>query len=264
MRIIVVFAHPDDETMLAGGTLALLAKLGADVHYFSVTRGEGGDLGEPALCTRDQVGAMREQELVCAVRALGGSSLHFMDYIDPTVGIDNELFAFDGDEAVFAEKIMDEIRTLRADVVISHGSDGEYGHPAHLKVHRGVKKALLNLAEAERPLFYTFQGAFNGHPKERVMNQSDPAHMVLDIASAVVEKLAAVSCHKTQQALFLRHAEPDEKGQRLLKQAVMPLESLHRVIPAVETLPVQDALTALLAGVEGVKLVSEPSIPVKS
>lgn len=255
MRIIVVFAHPDDETMLSGGTLALLAKLGVDVHYFSTTRGEGGDLGEPALCTRAQVGEVREQELVCAVRALGGSSLHFMDYVDPTVGGDNELYAFEGDEAVFAEKIMDEIRALQADVVISHGSDGEYGHPAHLKVHRGVKQALLNLPESERPLFYTFQGAFSGHPKERVMNQSDPAHLILDIASVAVEKLAAISCHKTQQALFLRHVEPDEQGQRLLKQAVMPLESLHRVFPAVEVLPAQDALTDLLTGVEGITLV---------
>jgi LmbE family N-acetylglucosaminyl deacetylase len=198
------------------------------------------------------------------VGALGGSSLHFMDYIDPTVGADNELYAFEGDEAVFAEKIMDEIRALKADVVISHGSDGEYGHPAHLKVHRGVKQALLNLPEMERPLFYTFQGAFSGHPKERVMNQSDPAHIILDIASVAAEKLAAISCHKTQQALFLRHVEPDEQGQRFLKQAVMPLESLHRVFPAVESLPVQDALTDLLAGVEGVTLLSELNIPVKS
>ncbi len=264
MRILVFFAHPDDETMLAGGTLAFLAKLGAEVHYFSATRGEGGDLGEPALCTRAQVGELREEELVCAVRALGGSSLHFMDYIDPTVGAENELYAFEGDDVVFAEKIMDEIRAMQADVVISHGSDGEYGHPAHLKVHLGVKQALLNLPEAECPLFYTFQGAFSGHPKERVMNVTDPAHVILDIASVTAEKLAAIACHKTQHALFLRHVEPDEQGQRLLKLAVMPLESLHRVFPAVESLPVQDALTDLLAGVEGVTLLAELSIPAKS
>ena len=46
MNILAFFAHPDDETMLCGGTLALLAQNGASVHYLCATRGEGGELGE--------------------------------------------------------------------------------------------------------------------------------------------------------------------------------------------------------------------------
>lgn len=264
MRIFVVFAHPDDETMLAGGTLALLARLGAEVQYGCATRGEGGDLGEPPLCTRNEVGLVRENELRCAVRALGGKSVQFLDYVDPVVGADNELYAFDGDENKFAQTIMHEIRALQVDAVITHGSDGEYGHPAHLKVHRGVKQAVMKLPEAERPLFYTFQGGFSGHPKERVMNQSDPAHLIVDIGSVAVKKLAAIACHKTQHALFLRHVEPDAQGQRSLAQAVMRLESLHRVFPPVKTLPVQDALAELLAEIKGVTLVQEASTPAES
>ncbi len=46
MNVLAFFAHPDDETMLAGGTLALLAELGATVYYVCTTRDEGGETGE--------------------------------------------------------------------------------------------------------------------------------------------------------------------------------------------------------------------------
>ena len=48
MKALAFFAHPDDETMLAGGTLALLAHSGVGVHYLIATSGEGGEAGEPA------------------------------------------------------------------------------------------------------------------------------------------------------------------------------------------------------------------------
>lgn len=50
MNLLAFFAHPDDETMLIGGTLALLSQAGFDVHYLCATRGEGGELGEPLIC----------------------------------------------------------------------------------------------------------------------------------------------------------------------------------------------------------------------
>ena len=49
LDVIAFFAHPDDETMLCGGTLALLDSLGARVHLLVATRGEGGEMGEPPL-----------------------------------------------------------------------------------------------------------------------------------------------------------------------------------------------------------------------
>ena len=75
MKILAFFAHPDDETMLAGGTLALLAHSGSQVHYLSATRGEGGEVGEPPRCKVEELGQVRAEELACAVHALGGISL---------------------------------------------------------------------------------------------------------------------------------------------------------------------------------------------
>ena len=86
MNILAFFAHPDDETLLVGGTLALLARQGLQVHYLCATRGEGGELGEPPQCTRQELGDVCEQEIVRAVQALGGRSLTFLGHVDPTIG----------------------------------------------------------------------------------------------------------------------------------------------------------------------------------
>jgi N-acetylglucosamine malate deacetylase 2 len=264
VQVLVVVAHPDDETMLAGGTLAMIAKAGAKVHVLGATRGEGGDIGRPPICTREEVGTVREQEMECAVKALGGTSLHFMDYVDPLVGENDELYAFVGDQGEVAGKIIQKIQSLNIDVVITHGRNGEYGHAAHLKVYACTLLAVMSLPENERPLLYNFQGAFAGHPKERVMNQDVPAHIVLDIKSVEEEKLAAITCHKTQHGLFLRKAIPDENGNKSLKFALMPLESLHRIYPEVKTFPVQDAFSKLLCGMDGVQILDEISIPEES
>ena len=264
MQVLVVVAHPDDETMLAGGTLAVIAKAGANVHVLGATRGEGGDIGRPPICTREEVGTVREQEMKCAVNTLGGASLQFMDYIDPLVGENDELFAFLGEEGEVAGKIIKVIQENHIEVIITHGSNGEYGHPGHLKVHSCVLLAIMSLPENERPILYSMQGSFAGHPKERVMNQNDPAHIVLDIKSVEDEKLAAITCHKTQHGLFLRKAIPDENGNKSLKFALMPLESLHRIYPEVETFPVQDKLVELLHRMEGVQILDEISIPEES
>ena len=66
--------------MFCGGTLALLAKQGAAVNYLCATRGEGGELGEPPVCARDELGHARQGEMACAVKALGGRQLVFLDY----------------------------------------------------------------------------------------------------------------------------------------------------------------------------------------
>ena len=263
MRLLVVFAHPDDETMLCGGTLALLAHLGVDVHYLSATRGEGGDLGTPPLCTRDQVGATREAELACAVSALGGSSLHFLDYIDPLVGENDTLYEFAGEDLFVAKTIYQELLD-GFDMVLTHGTNGEYGHPAHKKVNRCVNQAVFMLPPGHRPLLYTFQGAFADHPKPHLMNRDDPAHIVLDIHEVADIKLAAIACHRTQHALFLRHAEPDQAGKTTLSQALVFLESLHRVYPPADQLPLDDRLTRLLTGVPGITLLERFSIPIES
>jgi LmbE family N-acetylglucosaminyl deacetylase len=63
VKVLCITAHPDDESVFAGGTLALLALRGAEVKILCCTRGEGGEAGEPPLCSRAALGALREVEL---------------------------------------------------------------------------------------------------------------------------------------------------------------------------------------------------------
>ncbi len=233
MNVLAFFSHPDDETILAGGTLAALAHLGAAVHYLCATRGEGGEVGDPPVCTPQELGAVREQELVCAVRALGGRSLTFLGYEDPRVGPDEALYAFTDDLAMLSGQIVLSIQQMAAVALITHGSNGEYGHPAHLLAHRAALAAVSSV-EGTRPLLYTVGATFAGHPYPRLSNRDDPADLVIDISDFLTQKIEAALCHRTQAALFVRRASEEAGRQLTVPEAVgrMVPESLHRALPA--------------------------------
>ena len=232
MNVLAFFAHPDDETMLAGGTLALLAQTSAQVHYLCATRGEGGETGEPAVCSIEELGKHREQELVCAVQTLGGRSLTLLDYIDPRVGPENKLYSFTDNLTYLAGEIAATIKQFGIQAVITHGSNGEYGHPAHVTSYQAARLAVESFND-RAPLFYTVSAQFEGHPKPHLANPDNPAHLVLDIADALEQKTQAALCHRSQQALFVRRASREAGRQMSVAEVIMRLESLHRASPLV-------------------------------
>lgn len=241
VNILAVFAHPDDETMLAGGILALAARAGMHVDYLCATRGEGGEAGEPPVCTQDELGEVREQEMVCAVQTLGGRSLTFLGYTDPRVGEGDELYAFTDNLTMLAGQVATSIKQFASHVILTHGSNGEYGHPAHLVTHQAVRIAVESLHATEggkeKPLLYTVQASFEGNPKPHLANQADQAHLVVDISSVLDNKTQAAFCHKSQNALFVRRASERAGRPLTIPEVIVPVESLHRVIPQVDTEP---------------------------
>ena len=245
MNILVFIAHPDDETMLAGGTLALLADLGAAVHYLCATRGEGGEVGDPPVCAPEELGRVRTQEMTKAVKALGGHSLTFLDYIDPKVGSDNELYPFAENQTEVEKRILDNIQSLKIDVLISHGSNGEYGHPGHLLAHQAACSAINSLGE-NAPLFYSFQASFPEHTKPHLANQQDEAHLILDIQAVMQKKIKAALCHRTQHTLFVRNTERRTGRKTTVPDVVMSVESLHRQNPVVKNGKLDDPFAKLL------------------
>ena len=250
MNVLAFFAHPDDETVFAGGALAMLAKQGAQVHFLCATRGEGGETGEPPLCTQEALGEAREQELLCAVQALGGRSLTFLGYTDPRVGPDEELYPYTQDLTFLAGQVATTIHQFQADVLISHGSRGEYGHPAHLLTHQASRIAVESLYAQEPtrrlPLFYTVSASFPEHPRPRLVNPDDPADMILDITPALDAKIQALLCHRTQNALFVRRSSQEAGRQLSVPEVAQRLESLHRAIPPQDGGPA-DRLAEMLA-----------------
>lgn len=248
MNVLVFFAHPDDETVLAGGTLALLRRQGARVHYLCATRGEGGETGEPPLCSLEELGGVREGELACAVEQLGGHDLTFLDYVDPRVGADNQLYAYTQDVDLLTQQVAEIIRRVGAEALISHGSNGEYGHPAHVLTHQAAREAVQSL-DGAAPLFYSFSASFPEHPRPRVANRDDEAHLVLDIRPVLAQKTQAALCHRTQHALFVRRPSAEAGRQLSLPEVIQRLEGVHRHLPPCDGKP-EDSLSQLLRGFE--------------
>jgi len=229
--LLCLVAHPDDETILCGGTLALLSARGVDVHVIALTRGEGGELGEPPLTDRENLGQVREREMVCAVGKLGGKSLTFLGYVDPTVGEGGELSAPAHDPAMLSGQIIASIKQTGAQVLLTHGSNGEYGHPAHKLMHAAALIAAASLGGAA-PLVYSFAASYENHPYPRLSNADDPADVLVDVSNFIDQQLAAALCHVTQNALFVRRRSQEAGRPFTVREALLMEESFHRQWPS--------------------------------
>ena len=140
--LLAVLAHPDDESFGIGGTLALYAHRGVDVHLVCATRGEAGDVTPDCLEGFESVAARRVYELRCAASILGLTGVHFLDYRDSGMSgsMDNQhpnaLCAASLEQV--AEEIAEYIRELRPQVVLTFDPLGGYLHPDHIAVQRAT------------------------------------------------------------------------------------------------------------------------------
>ncbi len=223
MRVLVIAAHPDDESAFAGGLIAKYAAEGHEVHVLWTTRGEGGEMGDPPLTTRDKLGAVREAEARAAAAALGVHGVHFLPFTDPVVGPEEALFPIDAPLELFSQTIAAVMAELRPDVVLTHGSGGEYGHPQHVFTHQAVFAALTRLQPWRPAEVLTWGGAYADPEQERFMNKNDPADIVLDVTPWLAQKIAAFNAHQTQHVLFFRHNQG-----KTIDQIPGRTESFHR------------------------------------
>jgi len=224
--VVFIGAHPDDETIMTGGTLAMLHARGIPTHLLCATDGRGGESGGvPGADTPDGLARVRLEELRCAALALGAANLTWLGYTDPIMGPDEQLFGFAADESTLAQQAAGLIREWGANVVLTHGSDGEYGHPAHIQVHRAVLRA----AREHAPEIAVYGvGAHVPTIEDRLWNVHDPAHLALDISPWREAKIAAMLCHQTQHELFKRR-----RKLQAVHEAIRLVESFHRHWPPV-------------------------------
>lgn len=143
--LLVILAHPDDESFGPGGTLAKYAHEGVAVHYLCGTRGESGTIDSHRLDGFADAGELRAAELMCAARELKLAGVHFLGFRDSgMVGTsDNEhpdsLHAAPLDEV--ARRIGGYIINLRPNAIVTHDQFGGYGHPDHIKLNQAVLRA---------------------------------------------------------------------------------------------------------------------------
>ncbi|HTH70209.1 MAG TPA: PIG-L family deacetylase [Candidatus Saccharimonadales bacterium] len=133
VRILGVFAHPDDEVFVAGGTLAKYAARGAEAMVLSATRGQAGQIRDASAATRHTLGAVREQELRRACTILGVQHVACLDYMDGALR--------EADFETLVGTVTEAIREYRPDIVITFGEDGAYGHPDHVTISAATTRA---------------------------------------------------------------------------------------------------------------------------
>jgi LmbE family N-acetylglucosaminyl deacetylase len=143
LRLMLVAAHPDDETLGFGGVLARYASEGADTTLVTATRGERGRHGTHRFGTPEHPGAaalgrIREAELRAAAAALGIGRVRLLDYEDQHLdqANPNEIIGL----------IAREIREARPNVVMTFGPDGAYGHPDHVAISQFTTAAIVAAA----------------------------------------------------------------------------------------------------------------------
>jgi LmbE family N-acetylglucosaminyl deacetylase len=136
-----VLAHPDDESLGTGGSLAYYASQGVETTLVCATRGERGWNGPADEYPGEAgLGRLREAELRAAGDVLGLREIIFLDYID------GDLDQADANEAM--AKIAAQLRRIKPHVVISFGPDGAYGHPDHIAICQMTSGAILRAADA--------------------------------------------------------------------------------------------------------------------
>jgi LmbE family N-acetylglucosaminyl deacetylase len=133
LRLLGVFAHPDDETLCAGGTLAKYASDGADVRVVSLTKGGAGQIRDASAATRSTLTTARAKELDAAGHELGLTETRCLDYVDGELA--------EVDSRALLRLAADLLIELQPDLVITFAPDGFSGHPDHVAVGSAVTAA---------------------------------------------------------------------------------------------------------------------------
>lgn len=232
-RLLAVFAHPDDETYLAGGTLARYAASGSEVFVLCATYGEAGRRGEYARLSRREFAAVRRRELKAACAALGVRPPFFLGCADEELARDCWQSA--------TEEVAATIRRLRPDVVLTFGPDGVSGHADHVALSQIVTAAFWGAGLAARSprggeapfqptgLYYVLRSASVPScctPTEGVV--SPPVTTTVAIEGFGERKLAAARCHRSQR--HLQPLTPEGTAAMLIAPEVF-----HRVVPSWRT-----------------------------
>jgi LmbE family N-acetylglucosaminyl deacetylase len=142
LRLLGIFAHPDDEIFCAGGTLAKYIAGGAEAMVVSFTRGEAGQIRDAAVATRRTLGERRARELEAACQTLGVQHVRCLDYGD------GKLQSIPQSELIC--QAVGLIREFQPDIVFTFDETGAYGHPDHIAISHATTVACRLAGDPEQ------------------------------------------------------------------------------------------------------------------
>ncbi len=225
-------AHPDDETLATGGTIARYASEGAHVTVVTCTLGEEGEIIPPGLdqlgaWASDQLGGYRAGELRAACAALGVAEHRYLGGIGRwrdsgmagTPSAEHPRAFVRGSPAEQADQLLRVIDEITPQVVVGYDPFGGYGHPDHIRAHEVAMAAARAAASVQR-VFHTImpEGAvdrglaalrtaadvpFSVPELDEVPTVADErVHTTIDIAAHLGAKFAALEAHATQVSVW--------------------------------------------------------------
>ena len=227
-RMLLVHAHPDDETITCGATMARYVAEGAAVTLVTCTLGEEGEILVPALAdigpeAADQLGGYRISELDRACAALGvsdhrflGGAGHFRDSGMMGLPQNTGPRAFWGTPVDSAARLLaDIVDEVHPSVVITYDERGGYGHPDHIQAHRVTMRAVELASWPVAKVYWTAVPESVQNESLRIMRESDspfdpPDERVefaiaddvattrIDASAHVAAKREAMQAHATQ------------------------------------------------------------------
>jgi len=153
-RLLIAYAHPDDESFGNAGTILRYTSAGAAVHYACATRGEAGTVAPAYLAGYPDIAALRTAEQLCAADTLGLAGVHFLGYRDSGMPGAPENQHPQSLVQAPRERVTGQlvalIRILRPQVLLTFGSYGGYGHPDHIAIHHAALAAFRQAADPDR------------------------------------------------------------------------------------------------------------------
>lgn len=205
-RLAGVLAHPDDESRIVGGTLALAASRGIEVALYCATGGEAGDPHRSA----EDTAALREGELRAACEVLGLGEVWLDDFPDGGLA--------DVDTETVEAHLVAFLRATRPQAVITFGPDGRTGHPDHVAIGRLAEEAFAAAGDqrchpeqlGEEGELWQPGWLYHTAVAASVARQfgwkgpavADEELVAVDVAAVLARKQqAAESCHASQWAL---------------------------------------------------------------
>lgn len=214
---VAVWAHPDDETYLAGGLLAALRDAGRRVVCVTATRGESADAAAGPR-QRRELARLRTVELTAALDVLGIEEHRWLGYPDGGCAA--------ADQDLATDRILQVISEVRPDTVVTFGPDGFTGHPDHIAVGGWADRAVaaaghrptllhpvLTVAdrEAGRDIDERFGVYELGEP--RVCAEDELAVRLVLSGAALARKVAALRCQYSQTGALIDALGADRYGR---------------------------------------------------
>ncbi|MEM9480026.1 MAG: PIG-L family deacetylase [Verrucomicrobiota bacterium] len=218
LRPLIIVAHPDDEVFCSGLIRHFVTRFNSQITLACATRGEGG-LRAGGKHSAEDLATIRSEELRQAAGVLGVRNPGFFDFEDPRSPVP----AFNTPSADVNAAVAVAISREKPTVIITHGSSGEYWHPAHTILHRA---AIENLRVV--PVL-TFNAWIPNHPLSHLLNKDDLAHFYLDSAPYSAQRLQALEKHRSQSAVFEKFGGGDL--QTYIEKARIETYHLHGYKP---------------------------------